>query len=83
MSVNTWAEVDELCLDVLSACDDGRERTIGQIDVYQPTTVIRVAVEQLVTAGHLHVRHGEIRTTYTITDAGRRHLAGAKQKVAV
>lgn len=86
MPANTWAEVDALCLDVLSVCSDGRERTIDQIHVH-PADLVRVAVEQLVTARHLAVSHGTFRTTYRITTAGYTHLrenrVSNQQKVAV
>lgn len=75
---DTWTEVDRIGLDILACCADGEERTIDRIDVRQPSAVISVAVEQLLIAGRLHKRVGVTRTTYTITDAGRAHLAAAK-----
>jgi len=69
-STNAWAELDAR---VLAALDD-TPRTSGELNVDLDQATVRTVLHQNVSARLVAEHIGTVRTTYTLTEAGRRHL---------
>lgn len=70
-SNDPWAAADG---PVLAALTD-IPQTAGELNVDLPARVIRAVLQQNVCAGMVAEHRNASRTTYTITLAGREHLA--------
>jgi hypothetical protein len=77
-STDAWAELDA---KVLAALDDKQPQTAGELQVDLPPEHVRAALKQNVRAGFAAAHRDASRTTYTITEAGRCHLADTKAMV--
>ena len=71
-STDAWAVADAA---VLTALDDKHPRTAGELHLDLDSSVVRAVLAQNVHAGLVAAHHDASRTTYTITEAGKRHLA--------
>jgi hypothetical protein len=70
-----WAQIDT---EVLTALARGRALTAGEVLPDQPRDIAVLVLSQNVHAGLVAARYDASRTTYTITEAGRKHLANTK-----
>jgi DNA-binding PadR family transcriptional regulator len=77
-STDAWAELDA---KVLAALDTHLPRNAGELDLDLPPQHVRAALKQQAKAGLVAVHHDASRTSYTITEAGKRHLADTKALV--
>jgi DNA-binding PadR family transcriptional regulator len=74
-STDAWAELDA---KVLAALDD-QPRNAGELGLDLPPQHVRAALKQHAKSGLVAVHHDASRTSYTITEAGKRHLANAME----
>lgn len=69
---------------VLTAFTNDLPRTTGDLQRAQPgvpASYIRAALHQLTDLGYLKAVRGAVHTSYTITEAGTRHLADTQAMV--
>ena len=64
--------------EVLTALARGHALTAGEVLPDQPRDIAVMVLSQNVDGGLVASRHDASRTTYTITEAGKRHLANTK-----
>jgi hypothetical protein len=69
---DAWAEADA---KVLAALDDTQPRTAGELGIDLPPEIIRAVLKQNVRAKFVDPHRNAVRTGYTLTEAGKRHLA--------
>ena len=78
---STDAAWNDLNNAVLAAFTSDIPRTIGDLQRAQPgvpASYIRAALHQNADHGYLKTARGAVHTTYTITEAGKSHLANTK-----
>lgn len=81
-SIDPWAELDNTVLAVFT---DDTPRGISDVRRILPDLTskeIRTALHVNAEHGYLRSARGAVHTSYTITEAGREHLAGARTAVA-
>jgi hypothetical protein len=74
-----WNDVNDAVLTVFT---NDLPRTIGDLQRAQPgvpASYIRAALHQNADLGYLTAACGAVHTTYTITEAGKRHLANVME----
>jgi hypothetical protein len=78
MIADPWAALDDA---VLAVFGDGDSRSTSDVLRKLPDLThreVRTALQVNVGHGYLTAVRGQVHTTYTITPAGREHLAAAK-----
>jgi DNA-binding PadR family transcriptional regulator len=75
-STDAWAELDA---KVLAALDSEQPRNASELELDLPPQHVRAALKQHAKSGLAAVHHDASRTSYTITEAGKSHLAAVME----